>query len=557
MDDDGTPLSLVGIGSPRNKAGDELWLSNARAGIAHMDDLPVGLRHEVDRFVLSEVRRLATDRGALRIDWESPSMSRGPEALIPALTEFGYRCDIWPSRVLDLKRDEDALWRDYRKGCKSAIRRAQKLGVTVQDVVDESGVTVFADLHARRMRSIGAPSSDPDVFMEMWRLLAPLGQCEILLASLPSGLPVAGIALLSYRNMVYYHAACSDPDHMESGGNTLLVHEAVLRSKARGAALFHVGPSPLESQASEKAYLVGRFKNQFGGQRKAWVVASLVVKAPSLPVSEPDPPPAATRSHIRRVASATLPPGAKRWLRDLRLTPCRDSQSAHRDGLFGDFPDWESALTASKPYQTDLAVYAEITDRVRQGRAGSGRNLMPILAGIAMTGGNGATRVLDFGGSLGVLYFDVARVVSDRISEWRVVDGREVVSYGDANYADDKLSFFTSLEAACRDFVPDMVLCSHTLQYLEDPYDTLAMLSALAPTVIVLHELPVAERERFMIQRLPEELGGTERPVRILSAHRLAAALSSYDLLADTELRPRDPHIDARHAAQVYRRRPR
>jgi putative methyltransferase (TIGR04325 family) len=242
--------------------------------------------------------------------------------------------------------------------------------------------------------------------------------------------------------------------------------------------------------------------------------------------------------------------------RALRRSAHGDDPLVRRVGLFGDFPDWASALAASKPYETDLAVYGEITDKVRLGEAGSGRNLMPILAGIALAFDGGVNRVLDFGGNLGVVYFDVARVVPDRISEWRVVDHPEVVSYGNAHYANGRIGFFPSLESACRDFIPDMVLCSHTLQYLEDPYDTLATLSALSPAVVVLHELPVAERERFMIQRLPEGLGGTERPVQILSSGRVAAALSSYELIADMDLPQWDPCIDARHAAQVFRRRP-
>lgn len=233
----------------------------------------------------------------------------------------------------------------------------------------------------------------------------------------------------------------------------------------------------------------------------------------------------------------------------------RDDLVVRRDGLSGDFPDWASALAASKPYETDLALYGQITDKVRLGQARSGRNLMPILAGIAVAFDAAGNRVLDFGGNLGVVYFDVAHVLPDRIAEWRVVDCQEVVSHGNANYADDKLAFFTSVEAACRDFTPNMVLCSHTLQYLEKPYDTLATLSALEPAVIVLHELPVAERERFMIQRLPESLGGTERPIQVLSSGRLAAALASYDLIADTDLPAWDPDIDARHAAQVFQRR--
>src|SRR5437660_12024979 len=92
VDHDGTPLSLVGIGSPKNKSGTELRLSNLRAGIAHMVGLYVELRHELDRFALSEVQRIAMRRGALRIDWELPSMPPGPEALVPALREAGYQC---------------------------------------------------------------------------------------------------------------------------------------------------------------------------------------------------------------------------------------------------------------------------------------------------------------------------------------------------------------------------------------------------------------------------------------------------------------------------------
>jgi hypothetical protein len=298
LDQDGKPLSLVGMGSPRNEAGDERWFSTLRAGIAHLNGLPVELRRELDRFALSEVQRLAIREGAIRIDWELPSMPPGPEALLPALEQSGYECQIFPSKVVDLALDEDALWRGYRKGCKSVVRRAQRLGVTVHEVTDESGVAVFADLHSRRMHSIGAHSSDADVFMETWKSLGPSGECEILLANLPSGVPISGILLLNHKDLAYYQAACSDPDHMESGGNTLLVHEAVLRAKAKGLTSFHMGPSPLASQVSEKAYLVGRFKNQFGGRESAWVMASLELRPSSPRVVFPALP---KRSSARRL----------------------------------------------------------------------------------------------------------------------------------------------------------------------------------------------------------------------------------------------------------------
>jgi Acetyltransferase (GNAT) domain len=319
VDRDGKPMALVRLGWLKNNPGAGLTLSNLRAGIAHTDGLPLELRHELDRFALSEVQRIAMSNRAFRIDWELPSMPPGPETLVPSLRECGYQLDTWPAKVVDLTLDEDALWRDYRKGCKSVIRRAERLGVTVHEATDESDVGIFSDMHSRRMRSLGAPSWDPDVFKEMWGVLSPLGQCEILLASLPSGVPVSGILVLSYKNMAYYHAACSDPEHMDSGGNTLLVHEAVRRAKSRGATSFHMGPSPLATQAAEKAYLVGRFKNQFGGQQREWVMASLVLRAQSSPASRPQPSPVVrTRFSVRRMVSATLPPGVKRSLRNLR-----------------------------------------------------------------------------------------------------------------------------------------------------------------------------------------------------------------------------------------------
>lgn len=224
-------------------------------------------------------------------------------------------------------------------------------------------------------------------------------------------------------------------------------------------------------------------------------------------------------------------------------------------GLSGDFPDWQSALAASQPYETDLVAYGQVTDRVRLGESGSGRNSMPILAGLALTSPGEVVNVLDFGGNLGMVYYDIARALPKRAFDWRVVDCEDVARHGNAVYADDRLSFSESVESACRDFLPDLVLCSHTLQYLEEPYETLGMLCALQPTVIVLHELPVGEAERFMIQRLPESLGGTERPVQILANGRLTAALAGYEPIAEMDLPAWDPHIDARHVAQVYRRR--
>jgi hypothetical protein len=108
--------------------------------------------------------------------------------------------------------------------------------------------------------------------------------------------------------------------------------------------------------------------------------------------------------------------------------------------VFGDYPSWEAAKADSSPYATDIKAYGAIVERIRLGEVKSGRNLLPILAGILLAGG----KVIDYGGTLGAIYFEAARIISSRIEWWRIVDLPDVAEYGNARFADGKLAFFAT-----------------------------------------------------------------------------------------------------------------
>jgi putative methyltransferase (TIGR04325 family) len=225
--------------------------------------------------------------------------------------------------------------------------------------------------------------------------------------------------------------------------------------------------------------------------------------------------------------------------------------------LFGDYPTWEAAMADSSPYATDMKAYGAIVERIRHGEAESGRNLLPILAGALLAGG----KVIDYGGNLGAIYFEAARLLSSRIDWWRVVDLPEVVEYGNAHFADGKLAFFATLEEALGDGAPDAIQCSHTLQYLVDPYGTLANLLKSGPEVLILHELPVAQQERIVVQRFPSFHGGGGAfvasavvPARILSEGKIEEATSGYEMIAKMDLPPWAPFEGVRQVAKLYRR---
>lgn len=250
-------------------------IANHRAGLARAAGMVDTEKAELDVAAVRAIRQMGRRCGALLVNWEMASMAPGPD--VPsssALAQFGFQIRTLSAKVIDLTQTESAIWKDYRKGCKSAVKKAQREGVRVSPACDVSDVEIFSALHGETMRAVdGQPARDGD-FARLWSTLSPGGYCEVLLARLASGLPVAGIMTLSWKGSTYYHFAGSSRAHRDAEGNTLLVHEAILRSRARGDHSFHLGSTPGRDQTNEKMYLVGRFKNQFGGFEVPWRTAT-------------------------------------------------------------------------------------------------------------------------------------------------------------------------------------------------------------------------------------------------------------------------------------------
>jgi putative methyltransferase (TIGR04325 family) len=201
---------------------------------------------------------------------------------------------------------------------------------------------------------------------------------------------------------------------------------------------------------------------------------------------------------------------------------------AHR--IVDGYASWDEAAAASSPYRTDFGIYHQICSEIMTGRS-SGRNLMPLLAAFALF--NRPVDVLDFGGNLGMIYFEMNRILPDRIASWTIADLPEVKSYGDKNLAGGKLRFICDSSAER----PDAVIASGVLQYLENPYQALNDLAALKPKVILLHELPLSEKmSDYGVQILGHVLGGGSRPFQFLTKTGIEGALSEYEMLAEIKL---------------------
>jgi putative methyltransferase (TIGR04325 family) len=219
--------------------------------------------------------------------------------------------------------------------------------------------------------------------------------------------------------------------------------------------------------------------------------------------------------------------------------------------MTGNYDSWDAAVAESVCYESDLDFYSSVVERVRAGGK-THRKLTPILGALLLGGG----KVLDYGGNLGFVYFEIVKFAGPKIEWWHVVDLPQVVNYGNQHFADGRLSFFDSVEGALEGAgSADVLLCSHVLQYLRDPYGTLGRLLRMRPTSVVFDELPVSDRERIFVQRFPPSLGGRAVPARILCDDEIAQVAAGYELIEELDLPAWAPFRGVRHVSRLYTRR--
>ncbi len=212
----------------------------------------------------------------------------------------------------------------------------------------------------------------------------------------------------------------------------------------------------------------------------------------------------------------------------------------------GDFSSWAEAVAAAGGYdmQLILDIHREATREVQSGRSPYERDsvlfnaheyFFPVLAALVFAmdrNGDGLT-VLDFGGALGSSYWQNRELLS-RLGplQWRVVEQLHFAAAGRAEFENDELRFFSDLKSGWEK-VPDLVLLSSVLQYLENPFALLEEISRRAPRFILVDRTPVLDsgRERIVVQTVPPSIYPASYACRLFAYGAIEAALvDRYDL---------------------------
>jgi putative methyltransferase (TIGR04325 family) len=233
----------------------------------------------------------------------------------------------------------------------------------------------------------------------------------------------------------------------------------------------------------------------------------------------------------RRIARDWLPPAVVR-----KLTRGGSGALTFSDG----FESWEAASASAEGYDAPsiLRQVTAATERASTGEVAFERDGItfdepetrwPVAAALLMAANRsgGRLRVLDFGGSLGSVYWQHRRLLSDIELSWGVVEQQDFIREG-ARFANSELSFHPSIDEFLSAGKPDLILLSSVLQYLSAPHEILESLSATGATYLLIDRTPVSAltHDIATVQRVPEQIYKASYPAWILSESQLLESLS-------------------------------
>ena len=180
--------------------------------------------------------------------------------------ELGVTFDTFRGYEIDLTRSEDELLTAMSSACRRCIRKAEKLGVTIEEASDES----FADDYWVQLKDVFAkqgltPPYGVDRVRALIAHLRPTGRLLTLRARDAQGRPIATGIFPASEEMMYFWGGASHREFQANRPNEALQWHAMRYWRDRGVTLYDMGGS-------------GAYKAKYGGREIAtpWIRSSRI-----------------------------------------------------------------------------------------------------------------------------------------------------------------------------------------------------------------------------------------------------------------------------------------
>jgi hypothetical protein len=190
---------------------------------------------------------------------------RGDDApRVNPLLELGLENTLTQTWVVDLRPGTDALWEGLEGRARTAVRKAERVGIQVRDArPDTADLDAYEQLHLATCARTGAQPHPRAYFEAIWAHFLSAGLAWILLAE-HDGAVVAARNFGVYKGAALTWTAAGLDEAGPLGANAMLQWEAMRRLAAEGVEWCETGES-FPNAADAKQRGLSEFKRSFGG----------------------------------------------------------------------------------------------------------------------------------------------------------------------------------------------------------------------------------------------------------------------------------------------------
>ena len=228
-------------------------------------------------------------------------------------------------------------------------------------------------------------------------------------------------------------------------------------------------------------------------------------------------------------------------------------QKGKKYGWKGDYENWQQAKDRSGNYDNRdiLEKVKHASMKVNKGEAIYERDSVlfdrihyswPLLSALLWitTLNKGILKVADFGGSLGSSYYQNRKFLNSVPQlQWNIIEQENFVDCGRKFFQNDILQFFYNPEQLlAKQGLPDLLILSCVLPYLEKPYEMLEnLLRYKIPYIIIDNTyFNYENRDRICIQRVSPEIYKASYPCWMLDYERVKMVIAgSYEMISAHE----------------------
>lgn len=239
---------------------------------AIINDVSETEKNKILHIYLSEVKDCAISRNINKIKLRISPMSKkhifATRIYSSGLAKLGFKEYSKNTQIIDLDKDYSELWKDVRKGHKSAIRKSEKSGVSFK-VLSSAQVTEEIIYEYAKVDTINKINTNKNIacFDIIYNWIR--NDNAVLLRSEFEGNAIAFVLMVIKAGTAYYGASCQLPNYSYLNPVHFLVWNSFKFLKEEHICYLDMGEQVFGAQfgytPTEKELQIAKFKRGFGG----------------------------------------------------------------------------------------------------------------------------------------------------------------------------------------------------------------------------------------------------------------------------------------------------